>query len=151
MFRGAFCAALRLAMNEVRAGRREFNVLKQERGWKLFLLIPRLLLHRPARGGLTPRRKLRERFEKFAQGHWVELQVAFAAMEDAAQTRRSRVSRTPVTEQHGQSLLPILESCLQLGQPWKEPFALQVTTSLYEDCRMSAADHREPGFPSLKK
>ena len=94
LFRGAYCAVLRLVMNEVRAGRREFNVLKQERGWKLFLLIPRLLLHRPARGGLIPRRKLRERFEKFVQGHWVELQVAFAAMEDAAQTRRSRVSRT---------------------------------------------------------
>ena len=81
-------------MNEVRAGRREFNVLKQERGWKLFLLIPRLLLNRPARGGLISRRKLRERFEKFAQGRWVELQVAFAAVEDDAQTRRSRVSRT---------------------------------------------------------
>ena len=137
MFRGAYCAALRLAMNEVRVGRREFNVLKQERGWKLFLLIPRLLLHRPARGGLIPRRKLRERFEKFAQGRWVELQVAFVA-EDAAQTRRSRVSRTrsdSVTEQHGQSLLPILESCLPHGQLWKEPLVLQVTTSLFEHCR----------------
>ena len=36
MFRGVYCAALRSAMNEVRAGRREFNVLKQELGWKLF-------------------------------------------------------------------------------------------------------------------
>ena len=56
-----------------------------------------------------------------------------------------------VTEQHGQSLLPILESCLQHGQFWKEPLVLQVTTSLFEHCRMSAADHGEPGFPSLKK
>ena len=73
MFRGAYCAALRFAMNEVRTGCRESNVEKQARGWKLFLLIPRLLLHRPARGGLIPRGKLRERFEMFAQGRWVEL------------------------------------------------------------------------------
>ena len=45
-------------------------------------------------------------------------------------------------------LLPILESCLQHGQFWKEPLVLQVT-SFFEHCRMSAADHREPGFPSL--
>ena len=48
-------------------------------------------------------------------------------------------------------LLPILESCLQHGQLWKEPLVLQVTTSFFEHCWMSAADHREPGFPSLKK
>ena len=73
ILRGAYCAAWRLAMNEVRAGRRESNVLKQVRGWKLFLLIPRLLLHRPRVSGLIPRWKLRERFEKFSQGRWFEL------------------------------------------------------------------------------
>ena len=41
MFRGAYCAALRFAMSEVRTGCRESNVEKQARGWKLFLLIPR--------------------------------------------------------------------------------------------------------------
>ena len=45
-------------------------------------MIPRLLLHRPARGGLIPRGKLRERFEKFAQGQ--KLQTVSAALEEEA-------------------------------------------------------------------
>ena len=32
-------------------GRRRRNVVQEERGWKLFFLIPKLLLFRPARGG----------------------------------------------------------------------------------------------------
>ena len=93
MFRGAYCAALRFAMNEVRTGCRESNVEKQARGWKLFLLIPRLLLHRPARRGLIPRGRLRERFEKFAQVRWVELQTVSAALEEDAHIARSRRGR----------------------------------------------------------
>ena len=130
-------------MNEVRAGRREFNVLKQERGWKLFLLIPRFLLRRPARGGLIPRRKLRERFK----GRWVE--------EDDAQTRRSRVSRI-CSDSVGHRAARGGVSC----PSWRvvcssdslegAPCAPGDDT-LCEGCRMSAADHKEPGFPSLKK
>ena len=44
--RGAFQRALRLAMDEVwKVG--NHSVLCHERGWKLFLLIPRMLLSRP--------------------------------------------------------------------------------------------------------
>ena len=38
-------------------------LLCQERGWKMLLLLPRLLLHRPPQGGLVSKRKLVERFE----------------------------------------------------------------------------------------
>ena len=95
------CPALRLAMNEVRAGRQESNVLKQVRGWKFFLFIPRLLLNRPKRGGLIPRRKLCERFEKFSQGRWFELQIAggiVAGEPDTSASRRRR--RSPVSIVH---------------------------------------------------
>ena len=36
----------------------------------LFMLLPRLLLHKPLRGGNVPRHKLITRFEHFAQGQW---------------------------------------------------------------------------------
>ena len=124
MFRGAYCAALRFAMNEVRIGCRESNVEKQARGWKLFLLIPRLLLHRPARGGLIPRGKLRERFEKFAQGRWVELQTVSATLEEDAHTariRRGRRRQDSVAVRAGRAeSLAHSVSCLQHGQLWKE-------------------------------
>ena len=38
----------------------------------VFLLLPRLLLHRPARGGLIPK-ELWERFTDFAAGQWAHL------------------------------------------------------------------------------
>ena len=68
MFRGAYCAALRFAMNEVRTGCRESNVEKQARGG--------------ARG------KSRER-EKFAQGRWVELQTTSATCKDSPRPQTS--------------------------------------------------------------
>ena len=46
--------------------------VKQERGWKLFFLLPRMLLSRPCRGGLVPRKKLETRFQKFFVGDWLD-------------------------------------------------------------------------------
>ena len=47
--------------------------VKQERGWKLFFFLPRVLLSRPCRGVLVPRKKLETRFQKFFAGDWLEL------------------------------------------------------------------------------
>ena len=71
---------------------------QQVRGWKLFLLIPRLFLALDHRGaGLIPRMKLRERFEKFSQGRWFELQIAggtggLGRSHDTSTSRRRRRS-----------------------------------------------------------
>ena len=43
--RGPFRSAMRLALEEAN----EFNENRRERGWKLFMLLPRLLLFRPPR------------------------------------------------------------------------------------------------------
>ena len=37
------------------------------------MLLPRMLLHRPARGGLTAKDKLSRRFEDFVHGRWSHL------------------------------------------------------------------------------
>ena len=36
-------------------------------------MLPRMLLHRPPRGGLIPRHKLVHRFEMFSRGEWWDL------------------------------------------------------------------------------
>ena len=65
--KGAFRGALVLAM-EALEGMAALDEPRQERAWKLFMLLSRLLLHRPYRGGLVKKTKLRERFAQFASG-----------------------------------------------------------------------------------
>ena len=47
--RGGYRAAVRLALEEIVSGWDSDDVVKQERGWKLFFLPPRMLLSRPCR------------------------------------------------------------------------------------------------------
>ena len=69
---------MRVALAEIDQGR-------AESGWKLFLLLPRFLLHKPPRGGLVPKKQLQHRFEVFAEGDWASLLAAARqALEGAA-------------------------------------------------------------------
>ena len=45
-------------MEEATAGVPDRESVRQARGWKLLLLIPRQLLHRPPGGARIPKRKL---------------------------------------------------------------------------------------------
>ena len=71
-------------------------MVRQERGWKLMMLLPRLLLHRPPGGGKIPKRKLVERFEKFSRGEWTDMFLESAVCDEkaAVSRRRSRRRRT---------------------------------------------------------
>ena len=82
---------MRVALEEVSeaAG----NLVQLERGWKLFLLLPRMLLHRPPRGGLISKSKLSERFDKFARGEWVQLIRASIQCDEQAAVGRRRKGR----------------------------------------------------------
>ena len=75
ILKGAFRSALRTALDEVIAGHDQGNESRMTRGWKLFMLLPRLLLHRPARGGMVPREKPEERVSCFQEGMWLRLLV----------------------------------------------------------------------------
>ena len=66
---GVFRNCLTLAMEEAC----QRDPVRCERGWKLFMLMPRMLLHRPPRGGSIPRHKLQERFDAFGRGQWAML------------------------------------------------------------------------------
>ena len=70
---GSFRVALKLALEEISVGVDGHNVIRQERGWKLFLLLPRMLLHRPPRSGIISKAKFAKRFETFAGGQWAQL------------------------------------------------------------------------------
>ena len=50
--RGAYNAAMRIALQEIEEGFQSQNEERQSRGWTLFLLLPRMLLFRPHRGGV---------------------------------------------------------------------------------------------------
>ena len=64
-----FKNALKMALEECLSSEQ----LRQERGWKLRMLLPRMLLHRPPGGGLLPKSRLVGRFEAFSRGEFVAL------------------------------------------------------------------------------
>ena len=49
------------------------NSIRATRAWKLLLLLPRMLLFRPSRGGFVLRKKLESRFRQFQAVQWVQL------------------------------------------------------------------------------
>ena len=116
--RGGFRAVLRVALEEISTGQERGDEQKQERGWKLFFLFPRMLLSRSCRGGLVPRIKLEARFEMFFS-EWkllindstdVPIQAASARIRkrrgqnndsQVARAERRVVSRTEALESNG--------------------------------------------------
>ena len=67
---GAHRSAMRVAISEIGAGRSNGDRTRSAAGWRLFMLLPRLLLFRPPRGGLVPKSQLSQRFQAFSQGDW---------------------------------------------------------------------------------
>ena len=59
----------------------------------MLLLLPRMLLFRPARGGVVSRQKLEARFRSFEDGHWIELLSERTACAEKAHTQSARRRR----------------------------------------------------------
>ena len=100
--RGPFRSALTLMLQEIVAGHEVSDRFRVERGWKGFLMLPRLLLHRRCRGGLISRDKLKERFKLFNAGRWFELLAASVKCDDeaAAASRWKRRRSVPNDLEH---------------------------------------------------
>ena len=71
--REPFWNAMKAVLEEIIAGSENRNEPRQERAWKAFLFLARLLLHRRCRGGKIGREKLKDRFEAFRVGDWANL------------------------------------------------------------------------------
>ena len=93
-FRGAYRSAMRVALQEIVSGMELDNPTRITRGWKLFTLLPRLLLTKLPRGGKVPKNKLLERVQKFASGQWMDLLRLSLEVSEAASQLRSRRRRT---------------------------------------------------------
>ena len=70
VMKGAYTAAMRISVEEVLRSKRVHDVEVEVRAWKLFLLLPRMLLFRPARGGKVSKGHLMERLDLFSSGQW---------------------------------------------------------------------------------
>ena len=138
--RGPYRIAMRVALEEINTE----DLLRQERGWKLFMLLPRMLLHRPPRGGVVERGKL-VRFDQFNRGAWtslVEASRTCCQQDGVVRRRRShrgendlgrRVDRAEALVHMGElssarqavegaSLAPVSEDTVQaLRDPAKRP------------------------------
>ena len=94
---------------------------------KLFLLLPRMLLHKPPRGGLVPRKDLEERFADFAVGRWAQLFRASceadvqASAQNGAKTQEGFHGRFVKASSESSFFRPEGGvSCQQPGKHWRE-------------------------------
>ena len=91
--RGPFRMACRVAFDHHATSMARGDRLGQVRAWKLFLMLPRMLLSRPPRGGEVPKKKLQDRFAAFARGEWaqlVEASLDWSQLKAQSATRRRR-------------------------------------------------------------
>ena len=70
------------------------DAVGQEREWKIFVLLPRMLLRRPPVGGLVPKEKLVARFQMFARGERLSLLRASTICDEKAARSRNRRRRS---------------------------------------------------------
>ena len=123
---GPFRNVMKVVLEEVMASE---DPTRKERGWKAFLMLPRMLLHRPPGGGHICRNKLSSRFEAFNRGEWIRLIEASIACD------AQRPSQGVARDEEGQMMsnnAPFelrpwckLESCPMLGKCWRARTSLQ--------------------------
>ena len=89
--RGPIRSALRLALREITESQEDHA--RSTRGWKLLMLLPRMLLFRLPRGGNVSKQKLNQRFDDFARGRWASLLEASRSSVEAASTAQHRRRR----------------------------------------------------------
>ena len=102
--------ALRTALKEVISGLERHSETRVTRCWKLFLFFPRLLMFRPSRGGLVPKKQLKARMHQFQSGDWAHLLRTASRTERARQpsVRRRRRDQAMDVEKHAERALALV-------------------------------------------
>ena len=145
---GAYRSAMRVAFTEIDQGPSEREATRTSPGWKLFPMFPRLLLHKPPKGGLVPKKQLQHRFEVFTKGDWASLLIA--SMEHAtrvaqASSRRSRRRNHDNLESKGARA----EALIHIGEP---SAACQALERIQTDVpQFSATPFRMTSFMLLQR
>ena len=110
--KGAFRGALRVAFEEAQCARDNNDNARNCRAWKLFMLLPRMLLSRPPRGGQVPKKLLEERFQMFSVGRWAELvraSLELTATGAQAAIRRRRRNRGDDVQKRADRALKLVQ------------------------------------------
>ena len=95
-FRGRFRQAVQLALEARSEAVTRQDAVMEERAWKLFCILPVMLLRKPRGQGKVGRDELSHRFDKFARGQWATmLQEAQVASRQEGQAQRLRTEDTP--------------------------------------------------------
>ena len=107
--RGRLRQCWAVALRERHRARQVHDNAAEERAWKLFGLVPVMLLHRPRGSGSVGRDELAQRADDFARGHWiallhnarrsvVEVRGRIAKSEAQEQARRGRAALSRVQQ-----------------------------------------------------
>ena len=100
---------------EIVTGSAANDELKATHGWKLLLVLPRMILFRPSRGGTVPHRKLEARITAFQQGAWLELFAEGACYAEKALAQSVRRRRRQQSDDDGKRAARAL-SLVHMGE-----------------------------------
>ena len=106
--------ALRVACQEILDGMEANCEVRTVRGWKLFLVLPRMMLFRPDRGGPVSRKKLEARVRQFQEGEWISLLRESVACAEAAHSSSVRRRRRSADEEAVRATRAL--SLVQMGE-----------------------------------
>ena len=95
VLKGAFRMAMRVACQEILEGMEANSEVRVVRGWKLFLVLPRMMLFRPSRGGTVSRKTLESRVRQFQEGDWMSLVRESVSCADVAHNSAVSLGCTP--------------------------------------------------------
>ena len=118
VLRGAFRSVIQDVLQEIVTGSAANDELKATRGWKLLLLLPRMILFRPSRGGAVPRGKLEARITA-----WLKLLAEGACCAEKSLTqsvRRKRRQQSDDDGKRGARALSLVRRWLQGQWPFSE-------------------------------
>ena len=127
---GPFRQAMHVALEEICVGLRTMCARK-----KLLMLLPRMLLHRPARGGLIAKDNVSRRFEDFVHGRWSHLIHDFRICVEQSSKVATRKERRGGNRMMWKDVQRELkhwckwENCQQGGRRWKARRWLQATNT----------------------
>ena len=152
ILKGPYRNAMKVLLEEIVAGHDRGDILRHERGWKAFMLLPRLL-HRKCRGGKIGKEKLRERFESFRAGRWTSLLAASVENDEEAVRIATRKRRT---QHHGDLEHRISRAMtrIQLGELTAGRQALEGLIwrqGQKQHCANSVKDHKCHVIQSLQR
>ena len=107
--RGRLRQCFAIALRERYRARQEQDAAAEERAWKLFGLVPAMLLHRPRGTGSVGRDELAQRADEFASGHFRDL-LEMASRHAAESWKWGRTQDDDTMERRGRAAQRRVES-----------------------------------------